>query len=297
MRLQGVITALITPFSGDALDLEGFKANIEEQIAAGIDGVMPLGSTGEAATLTRLERMEVIRTAVDTVRGRVPVIVGAGTNNTRETIELVAEASELGADALNIVVPYYNRPTQEGLFLHFEAVALSTSLPVVLYNVPGRTGTNLAPETVEKLSQIPNIVAIKEASGCVTQVAKILRCTDSAQFSVLSGDDALTLPFMAVGAHGIMSVVSNLVPEKMVALVRHIRSGDLQEAQRLHYSLMPLFEAAFFETNPMPIKEMMRLSGRPAGHCRLPLCSVRPETHKRLEKVLHSYDVSVARSR
>lgn len=286
MPLQGVITALITPFQADVIDEEGFSANIQEQVAAGVSGILTLGTTGEAPTLSDRERELLIKITVDEAKGKVPVLIGTGGYCTKSTIANTVRAQELGADYALVVLPYYNRPTQEGLFLHVEAIADAVDLPMILYNHPGRTGINLLPETLRRLSQIPSVVGIKDCSSSAEQTTQYLQLTDRRAFSVMTGNDSFTLPLMALGGDGIISVVSNLVPELMVALTNALLQCDLTEAQRLHMLLTPLFEASCLENNPMAIKELMNLCGKPAGPCRLPLCSVRRETRQRLIEVI-----------
>lgn len=280
--LQGTITALITPFQGDHLDEQGFAANIQDQLNAGISGLVVLGTTGEAPTLSDRESERAIAIAVQEASGGVPVIVGTASNCTRSTIENTQRAKDLGADMALVALPYYNRPTQEGLFLHIAALARAVEIPLILYNHPGRTGVNLAPETLARMAELPTVVGLKDCSGSAAQAAQYLRAVDRHAFSFYSGDDILTLPLMALGACGVISIVSNLVPAQMVALTEAILSNRWEEAQDMHYRLMPLFEASNWETNPMPIKEMMRITGKPSGVCRLPLSPVRHETHERL---------------
>lgn len=286
MFYKGMMTALITPFIEGKFDDEGFITNIQDQLACGVDGLVVLGTTGESPTLTEEEQELSITLARQTTRRLVPVIAGCGSYCTRTTVQRALKAQRLGADGLILILPYYNRPTQEGLYQHIKTVAEEVELPILLYNHPGRTGVNLLPETLKRLLAFPNIQGIKDCSGSFSQVSDILNLTDRDRFGVLVGDDSLTLPYMAMGAHGVVSVISNLVPDRMLALVRAMQRNDLESARALHYDLLPLFEASGLETNPMPIKEMMRLSGKAAGFCRLPLPEVTLETRQKLEAVL-----------
>lgn len=284
---EGVLTAMVTPFleNGD-LNEEGLKKNVEFQIKSGVDGLVPVGTTGECSTLSYEEHLRVVEVVVEAAGGRVPVVAGTGSNSTREALMLTREAKERGADGALVVVPYYNRPTQEGLYQHFKRLADEVDLPQILYNIPSRTGVNLAPETVAKLAKLKNVVGVKEASGNFDQISKILELTRGEDFVVTSGNDSHTLPMMALGAVGVISVASNVVPSQMVRMVRAFREGRVEEARRLHYELSPLFEALFLETNPSPVKEAMEMVGLPAGSPRLPLVRVGEGTRKRLREVL-----------
>ena len=286
--LQGTITALVTPFSKAEVDYAGLRENIRLQISAGVEGILPLGTTGETPTLTEEECLKIIELAVDAAAGKVSVLVGTGSNSTTHTIENTRRAKELGADCALIVTPYYNKPTQSGILAHFEAVAQAVDLPVLIYNIQGRTGVNIETDTLEKLAKLPNIIGVKEASGSLTQIGEVIERIQNKQnrFSVLSGDDVLTLPAMALGARGIVSVVSNLVPSRVVALSQAMLAGNLQEARKIHFELLPLFRAAFFETNPIPIKEAMNMCGLAAGPCRLPMSPMNPVNRDKLRQVL-----------
>lgn len=283
---HGAYTAHITPFQGDALDLEGLRQLVRRQIEAGIDGLVMLGSTGEAATLTSEERRQVIRAAVDEVKGRCSVVVGTGSNATPSTIALTREAQELGADGALVVTPYYNRPSQEGIFRHFEAVSRAVSLPMIVYNVASRTGRNIEPATLRRMAALPNIVGVKESSGDIGQISEVVAIEP---LTVWSGDDYVTLPVMALGGHGIISVVSNLVPRQVVALVRAASSGNATEARRLHFHLWNLFKGAFLDANPSCIKLMMEAAGLPSGGCRLPLCEPAPALCEQLRQLATQY--------
>lgn len=270
----GAITALVTPFSNDASAVDYSKLDelIERQITAGIHGIVPCGCTGEAATLTHEEQAKVIRHTVKRVANRCKVIAGTGSNNTAEAIHLTKIAADAGADGALVITPYYNKPTPEGQFRHYEAVAKAAQLPIMVYNVPGRTCTKISPETIARMrKEIEYICSVKEACGSVDQVSSILACCDIA---VLSGDDMLTLPMMAVGATGVVSVTANLVPKDVVAMVNAWTSGNWAEAKRIHYQLHALHHAMFIESNPIPLKTAMHMTGLLNGVLRMPLCSM-----------------------
>jgi 4-hydroxy-tetrahydrodipicolinate synthase len=250
--------------------------------------LVPLGTTGESPTIREEERKLIIKTVIDEANGKIPVIVGTGTNSTEEAIHLSKEAQDLGADGLLVVAPYYNKPTQEGLYLHFKAISESVNIPIIIYNIPGRTGVNIEVQTLVRLSQFDNIVAVKEASGNIAQVMDIIEALGS-RLVVLSGDDNLTLPIMALGGKGVISVISNILPKPLVEMVESALKGDFQRAKELHYRLLPLFKVAFIETNPIPIKTMMNLAGMKAGPCRLPLCNMQPHNLEKLKKILSQY--------
>jgi len=282
---EGVFPAIITPFLKDeSLDEEGLKKNIRYLSNTGISGIVPCGTTGESATLTFEEHKRVVEIAVEA--SKVPVIAGTGSNNTREAMELTRHAAEAGADAALLITPYYNKPTDEGMFEHFKAVAEKCDIPIVLYNVPSRTGINLKPELVAKLSKVKNIVAIKEASGNLSQQSQIIEQTRGSDFVVLSGDDDLTLPTMALGARGVVSVIANVAPRKTVALVNAALKGDFETARKLHYELLPLVRAMFLETNPIPVKTAHKYLGLANGPLRLPMSSMAPEKEATLKEIL-----------
>ena len=284
---KGAFTALVTPFKDGRVDEEAYRAHIEWQIEQGIDGVVPCGTTGESATLSHAEHGKVIKICVDQVKKRVPVIAGAGSNNTRESIELTRYAKEAGADAALQITPYYNKPTQNGLIEHFKAVAAEVSMPFIVYNVPGRTGCNLLPPTVARMRKaVPEVVGIKEATGNLKQVAEVVEeC--GPDFCLLSGDDFTVLPLLSVGGRGVISVVSNIVPDKMAGLCKAWFDGDIQKAQKLHYYLAPLNRAMFFETNPIPVKTSLGLMGRLGKvELRLPMTDMEPANVERLTDVL-----------
>ncbi|MBC7099112.1 4-hydroxy-tetrahydrodipicolinate synthase [Candidatus Bipolaricaulota bacterium] len=284
---EGVYTAMVTPFDRDGkIDEEGLRENVRFQIRKGIHGLVPTGTTGESPTLSYEEHNRVVEIVVDEVGGRVPVLAGTGSNSTWEALMLTRHAKEVGADGALIVVPYYNKPTQAGLYAHFKKLAEEVDLPQVIYNIPSRTGVNMLPETMAKLAKLKNIVGVKEASGDLNQVARIVELTRGENFTVVSGDDALTFEIMKLGGQGVISVASNIVPDRVVRLVESLRSGDLETARRLNDELMPLFKALFIETNPVPVKTAMNWMGMPAGGCRLPLVEMQPESQEKLRRVL-----------
>lgn len=271
MQFKGAFTALVTPFSNGAVDEEAYRNLIEWQVKSGINGVVPCGTTGESATLSHAEHKEVIRICVDQVKGRVPVLAGAGSNNTAEAVELARFAKEAGADGALLITPYYNKPTQEGLYQHFKRIAAEVSLPYILYNVPSRTSVNLLPATVARLyKDIPDVLGIKEATGDLNQVSQVLeKC--GPDFQVLSGDDFTVLPLLSVGGCGVISVVSNILPGTMSAMTSAWFAGDIPTARKLHFELAPFSRMMFLETNPIPAKTALSLMGRIKLELRLPL--------------------------
>jgi len=271
------------------VDFEGLRENVRFQIENGVHGLVVLGTTGEAPTIKEEEKIQIIKTVIEEVNGKIPVIVGAGTYSTAETIKQSKIAKDLGADGLLIVAPYYNKPTQEGLYLHFKSVSESVDLPIIIYNIPGRTGVNIEVQTLARLSNLDNIVAVKEASGSIVQVMDTIEMLGK-RLTVLSGDDNLTLPIMALGGKGVISVISNLLPRPVVELTESALKGDFNKAQQIHYKLLPIFKAAFIETNPIPIKTMMNLVGMKAGPCRLPLCNMQNHNLEKVKKVLALYE-------
>lgn len=272
--LKGTYTALITPFlpNGD-FDEKGFRENIHFQIESGISGIVVLGTTAEAPTLTEEEQIRSIKIGVEMCRGKIPLWVGTGSYSTAETIKKTQKAKDLGADGALVVTPYYNKPTQEGLFCHFRELAQATSFPILVYNIQGRTGQNLATDTLRRLMDLPEIVGVKEASGNIPQIMEVIEVSRP-DFSILSGDDNLTLPVIALGGHGVVSVVSNLLPQEVIELTNSALAQNFNLARELHYRLLPLFRAAFIETNPAPIKALMNHLGMKAGSVRLPLVPV-----------------------
>ena len=287
---RGIFTALVTPFRDGVIDTSAFEKLIEAQIAAGITGIVAVGTTGESPTLSNEEREQVIRLAVRTANKRCRVLAGTGSNATHHAVADTKMAEKLGADGALLVAPYYNKPSQEGLFRHFKAIAAATSLPIVLYNIPGRCGVDITPDTVARLAnESQNIVSIKEASGSVERVSELrMRLPDS--FTILSGDDSLTLPFMSVGAAGVVSVASNLFPAEVCALVRAFESGDVKAATELHHKMFPLFKDLFIEPNPVPVKTALSWRGVMSGECRLPLCEMTAANQARLRKTLDAFE-------
>jgi 4-hydroxy-tetrahydrodipicolinate synthase len=286
MRFEGTYTALVTPFDKQGnLDEEGLRELVRFQLQEGIDGLVPVGTTGECSTLSYEEHERVIEIVVEEAKGRVPVVAGTGSNSTREALMLTNFAREAGADGALLVVPYYNRPTQEGLYQHFRELAEKVDIPQILYNIPSRTGVNLLPQTVARLAEIKNIVGIKEAST-VDQVSEIIELTRGKDFVVFSGNDNQTLPILALGGVGVISVASNVAPRLMSEMVRAFRKGKVEEARELHYRLSPLFKALFLETNPAPVKAALEMMGLPAGPPRLPLVEISQQNREILRKVL-----------
>ena len=287
---RGTFTALVTPFRDGAIDVSAFEKLIETQIAAGIAGIVAVGTTGESPTLSHEEREQVIRLAVTTANKRCQVLAGTGSNATHHAVADTKMAEKLGADGALLVAPYYNKPSQEGLFRHFKAIADGTSLPIMLYNIPGRCGVDIGPDTVARLAtECRNIVSIKEASGSVERVSE-LRGRLPESFTILSGDDSLTLPFMSVGAAGVVSVAANLFPAEVCALVRAFESGDAKSAEKLHRKLFPLFKDLFIEPNPVPIKTALSWRGDMSSECRLPLCEMTAANQARLRKTLETFE-------
>jgi len=282
---KGAFSALVTPFKNGEFDEESYRNLIEWQIEQGINGLVPVGTTGESATLSHEEHRQVVKTCVEAVKKRVPVIAGAGSNCTKESLELVEFAKEVGADAALLVTPYYNKPTQEGLYQHYKTIAEKTGFPLVPYNVPGRTSVNLLPKTVARLAEIKNIVAIKEASGSLKQISEIISlCGD--KITVLSGDDFTCLPTLSIGGQGVISVASNITPKEMASLCGSFFEGNLKKAQELHFKLFPLFQAMFLETNPIPVKTALGLMGKIEPEIRLPLCEMSEANLAKLKQVL-----------
>jgi len=287
---RGTFTALVTPFRESSIDVSAFEELIEAQINAGITGIVAIGTTGESPTLSGDERAQVIRLAVARANKRCLVLAGTGSNSTHHAIAETRTAEKLGVDAALLVAPYYNKPSQEGLFRHFKAIADGTSLPIMLYNIPGRCGVDILPETVERLAkECRNIVSIKEASGSVERVGELRRRLPET-FTILSGDDSLTLPFMAVGAAGVVSVASNLFPSDVCALVRACGADDLKTAERLHRKFLPLFKDLFIEPNPVPVKTALGWRGAMSPKVRLPLCEMSEANQTRLRKTLEDFE-------
>lgn len=282
---EGVLTALVTPFRDGALDERALQEAIEFQIAAGVDGVVPCGSTGEAATLSHAEHRRVVEVVVAAARGRVQVLAGTGSNSTSEAIELTLHAKEAGADGALLISPYYNKPTQDGVVAHYAEVARRTSFPLVVYNIPGRTSSNLLPGTIARLAEVEQIVAVKESCGDINQIAHVIAAVPDS-FAVLAGDDWATLPMLALGGRGVISTTSNVAPAEIVELVRAFRAGDLERAQTIHHRLLPLFDVLFCETNPIPVKAALAMRGAIQEELRLPLLRLSDACRGRLEAVL-----------
>lgn len=281
---------MITPFDERGeLDEEGLRQNVRFQIERGIHGLVPVGTTGECATLSYEEHKRVVELTVDAAEGKVPVLAGTGSNSTREALELTRHAKEVGADGALLIVPYYNKPTQAGLYEHFKRLAEEVDLPQVLYNIPSRTGVNLEPETIAKLAELKNVVGIKEASCNLAQVMRVIELTQDKDFVMLSGEDSWTFTILALGGTGVISVASNLVPDRMAKLVDSFLAGDIETARRIHFELLPLFKAMFLETNPGPVKAAMNMMEMPAGKPRLPLVELKPENQEKLRQVLQRY--------
>jgi 4-hydroxy-tetrahydrodipicolinate synthase len=285
---EGVLTALVTPFQDGALDERTLHELVELQIAAGVDGVVPCGSTGEAATLSHAEHRRVIEVVAAAARGRVRVLAGTGSNSTAEAIELTRHAKEAGADGALLISPYYNKPTPEGIVQHYAAIARETAFPLVVYNIPGRTASNILPGTMARLAEIEQVVGVKESCGDFHQVAQLIAATPSS-FRVLSGDDWATLPMMALGGAGVISTASNVAPADVVELVRAFRAGDLARARDVYYRLLPLLDALFCETNPIPVKAALAMRGLIREELRLPLVRLSDANRARLQLALKEF--------
>ncbi len=289
---KGVLPAIITPFRENPereLDLDGLGANIRYLLSQGVHGIVPCGSTGESATLTFEEHEQVIGEAIEIVNGRVPVLAGTGSNNTSEAVRFTRAAKDLGADGVLVISPYYNKPNRSGLIKHYTLLA-EIDIPVVMYNVPGRTGQNLPVDLVCELARHPNIVGIKEASGNISQVSEIIEGTLDQDFTVISGDDAMTFPMLALGGGGVISVAANIEPAKMAELYERFIAGDIKGALALHYELSLLFRTMFIDTNPIPVKKAVGLRNMAAGPVRLPLDDLDEAKTAELKKVLDQYD-------
>jgi 4-hydroxy-tetrahydrodipicolinate synthase len=286
----GSCVALITPFKNNEVDKEKLRELVEFHLSNGTDAILPCGTTGESATLSYEEHIEVIRIVVETVKKRIPVIAGTGSNSTRETYELTKHAKEIGADAVLLVAPYYNKPTQKGLYEHYSFIAKNVDIPIIIYNIPGRTGVNISPETIISLAKAhKNIIGVKEASGSIDQVSEIVRNTAELNFSVFSGDDSLTLPILAVGGKGVISVIANILPRDTHNLCEYWFRGDVKKAQELHLKMFPLVKALFIETNPIPIKAAMGMLGLCSDELRLPLVPMEEKNREKLYQALKNY--------
>lgn len=287
--IEGSIVAIVTPFKNDEVDEDALSALIEFQIENGTHGILPCGTTGESPTLSHEEHGRVIELTVKTVNKRVPVMAGTGSNSTREAISLTKHAESVGADAALVVVPYYNKPTQRGLYLHFKEIASSTSLPIFIYNIPGRSGVNMTPETTASLAaDFDNIVGIKEASGSLNHASKVLSLTGR-DFILLSGEDSLNYPLLAIGAKGFVSVTANIAPLDVASLYNTFKDGNVQEAITLHYKLQRLNDVLFIETNPIPVKTALSLMGMVSDEFRLPLCNMEEHNVSKLKSALSEY--------
>lgn len=292
MQFIGCGTALVTPFQPDfSLDERALRKLVQRQIRGGVDFLVPCGTTGESPTLTHAEHLRVVEITLEEATGKIPVLAGAGGYNTREVIELARQLEGLGADGLLSVTPYYNKPTQEGLYQHYRAIAQSTRLPIVLYNVPGRCGTNLEPATVKRLAAISNIVGIKEASGNIAQMSALANAV-SDDFVILSGDDAITLPLFALGGRGVISVASNEIPAEMAQLCRHGLRGEFAQVREIHRRFLPLMEINFVESNPIPVKAALASMGLLEPVWRLPLVAPKAENRERIQAVLESLQLT-----
>jgi 4-hydroxy-tetrahydrodipicolinate synthase len=282
---EGLFTALVTPFRNDAVDETALRNLVERQVESGVDGIVPCGSTGEAATLSHAEHRRVVEVCVEAASGRVQVLAGTGSNSTRESIELTRHARDAGADGALLISPYYNKPTQDGVVAHYAAVARESGLPLFAYNIPGRTASNILPATMARIAEIELVVGVKEGSGDIAQISRVVAaCPES--FTVLAGDDALTLPVIAIGGRGVISATSNLAPRQMVELVATARAGQLARAREIHQRLMPLFDALFCETNPIPVKAALAMLGQIEEEIRLPLTPLGAASRARLQAVL-----------
>jgi 4-hydroxy-tetrahydrodipicolinate synthase len=285
---EGSMVALVTPFRNGKVDEKSLKGVLDFHLKEGTDVVVPCGTTGESATMSHEEHRGVMSFVVDYIHHRIPVICGCGSNNTTEALGLVRHARKIGADGVLVVTPYYNKPTQEGLFRHYQYLASRVDIPIVLYNVPGRTGVSIAPETVARLSRIDTIVAIKEASGSMDQADQIMQLCN---LPVLSGEDSLNFPLIAIGARGVISVVANIVPGLVKGMVAAALAGNMEEARSIHKVLYPVSKALFIETNPIPVKTALGMMGMIKPELRLPLCGMRPENQKKLADVLKKLEV------
>lgn len=291
MIFSGALTALVTPFRDNAIDEEAYRAFIEWQIAEGIHGLVPCGTTGESATLTHAEHERVIEICIDQTAGRVPVLAGAGSNNTSEAIALTKFAKNAGADGALLITPYYNKPTQQGLYEHYSAIAKAVDLPLVPYNVPGRTGCNMLPPVVTKLAkEFPNIVGIKEATGNLVQGSELLESCPH-RFSILSGDDLTAFPLMTLGANGLISVTSNVAPGRVVSMCNAALAGNVAEARDIHHKLFPLSQALFMVSNPIPVKTALGMMGKMSAEMRLPLWPMDEADNEKLRNILIEQDL------
>ena len=289
---QGVYTAMITPFSTDGeIDESALRRLVHAQIEAGVSGLVPMGTTGESPTVTHQENLRVIEIVIDAADGRVPVIAGTGSNSTAEAVDMTRRAKDMGASASLQVSPYYNKPSQEGLYRHFTTIADQVDLPVVVYNIPGRTGKNIETDTLVRMAAHPNIVAVKEASGSIKQMMEVLEAVPES-FAVLSGDDNMAFPLVSLGGRGVVSVASNLIPQQMSELIRRALDNDTAHARSLHFELLPLFRALFLDTNPIPIKYMMYRAGYCAEYYRLPMVPLSEEHKTVIDGLMARYNMA-----
>jgi 4-hydroxy-tetrahydrodipicolinate synthase len=287
--IHGSMVAIVTPFRNGKIDEKALKDLIEFQIENGTHGIVPCGTTGESPTLSHEEHEYVIELTVNAVNKRVPVIAGTGSNSTKEAIRLTRFAKEIGADATLLVVPYYNKPTQEGLYLHFKQIATQVDIPIILYNIPGRTGVNMTPETIARLAgDFKNIIGVKEATGSIPQASKILHLC-ATDFLLLSGEDSINFPLLAIGARGFITVTANIAPKDVADLYNHFNNGEFEKARDLHYKLLPLNEALFIETNPIPVKAALSMMDKIKYEYRLPLSEMTPGHYEELKTVLSDY--------
>lgn len=291
MIIKGAYTALITPFLEDgSIDYQQLEKNIAFQIENGIDGLLALGTTAETPTLTKEEQNKIIDCCMKTINSRVPLMVGTGSNSTAKTIKNTMDAEKRGADIALIVTPYYNKPTQEGIFQHFKAVVEATNIPILVYNIEGRTGRNIETETLIRIAQLEGIIGVKEASGNMSQIQSVITKIGNEEdnFHVMSGDDSLTLPLLSLGGHGVVSVISNLYPKEMSTMVRATLNGNFEEARSIHNKLLPMMKGAFIETNPSPIKGAMKYAGMDTGEVRLPLVKLTNENVELIETIVEA---------
>ena len=282
----GSIVAMVTPFKDGEVDYDKIGELVQYHIDNGTNAIIPCGTTGESPTLTHREHREVIEKVIEAAAGRIPVIAGTGSNNTSEAVSMTRHAKETGANGSLIITPYYNKPTQQGIYEHYKAILEEVDIPIIVYNVPSRTGVSISAETVARLAEFDNIVAIKEATGDIDQASQILNLCD---ITVLSGDDSLTLPIMSIGGKGVVSVLANILPREVSELTSSFLKGEIENAQRLHKSLFPVCKAMFIETNPIPVKTAMKLLDRLNGEMRLPLCNMSKEHERQLKIALEKY--------
>ena len=288
-KFRGAFVAIVTPFIDGKLDEQGLQDLIEFQIAGGTHGIVPCGTTGESATMSHAEHHRVVELTIKTVAGRVPVLAGTGSNSTSESIELTRAAKEAGADGALMITPYYNKPSQEGLYQHFKAVAEAVDIPIILYNVPSRTAVNMLPETVARCARIANIVGVKEATADLNQISQVIRLCPK-DFAVMSGDDFTSMPTVMIGGTGVISVTSNVAPKDMAAMMDAALAGDIATAKELHYKLLPLMQAMFIDTNPVPAKTALAMMGKiKSGLPRLPLYKMNEANEEKLKKVITAY--------